>query len=426
MSKAEELSKLFELKKQGVLSEDEFNQEKAKLLAADALPAASGGVRSLAATAIKPGRVDAASNFASCSMIQMACPKCKGEVQFLPGLEVIRCTFCGNEVSVERRESKTFQIPDLLIPFAVDRKEAESRCFDRLADDDFVPDDVFDDKKAITVFGIFCPSYLFNGKYEGNWTALSIVKYTVKRGDKSHTEEQANPISGQVRGLLNYVAVASKSASAAAVDANDLKAKLKPYQPEFVQGFLVESLTSCKSQEACEVVLRSHARGLAEAEAVKMMPTSDYRNLAVNVDVTARATAFLQPLWGCEIKHAGKVYRMWLPGHGAAESFSGEMPQDANRKNLAEKLKKAGNVLYGVGAVLCCGIGGWIFFSGNDPSDKDFLFGMERGTSGIVVGLIFAIPFVIMGFMKQKAGKADLDKILEESKTRRQNNKPRV
>jgi hypothetical protein len=426
MSKAEELSKLFELKKQGVLSEDEFNHEKAKLLAADALPAASGGVRSLSAAAITPGHVDSASNFASCSMIQMACPKCKGEVQFLPGLEVIRCTFCGNEVSVERREPKTFQIPDLLIPFAVGRKEAESRCFNRLADDDFVPDDVFDDKKAITVFGIFCPAYLFNGKYEGNWTALSIVKYTVKRGDKSHTEEQANPISGQVRGLLNYVAVASEAASAVAVDANDLRAKLKPYQPEFVQGFLVESLSSCESQEACEVDLRSHARALAEAEAVKMMPTSDYRNLAVNVDVTAKATAFLQPLWGCEIKHSGKVYRMWLPGHGVAEPFSGEMPQDANRKNLAEKLKRAGNALFVVGALLCCGVGGWIFFSGSDSTEKDFLLGMDRGTSGIVIGLIIAIPFVIMGFRKSQAAQAHLAKILKESKTRRRNNKPRV
>ena len=100
MSKAEELSKLFALKKEGVLSEEEFNQEKAKLLAADAPSPGNGGFQSVAATTITPGHVDSASNFASCSMIQMVCPKCKGEVQFLPGLEVIRCTFCVNEVSV--------------------------------------------------------------------------------------------------------------------------------------------------------------------------------------------------------------------------------------------------------------------------------------------------------------------------------------
>ncbi len=38
MSNAEELSKLFELKKQGVLTEEEFNQEKIKLIGATAPP----------------------------------------------------------------------------------------------------------------------------------------------------------------------------------------------------------------------------------------------------------------------------------------------------------------------------------------------------------------------------------------------------
>jgi hypothetical protein len=283
-----------------------------------------------------------------------------------------------------------------------------------------VPDDVFDDKKAITVFGIFCPAYLFNGQYEGNWTALSIVKYTVKRGDKSHTEEQANPISGQVRGHINYIAVASKTASTAAVDANDLRAKLKPYQPEFVQGFLVECLASCKSQEACEVVLRSHARGLAEAEAVKMMPTSDYRNLAVNVDVTAKATAFLQPLWGFEIKHGGKVYRMWLPGHGVAESFSGEMPQDVERQNLSAKLKKAGNVFYVAAAIVCCGAA-----IGLQDAFKDFSPENAPGWA-ILVGLIGGIPLAIVGWNKSRAGKEQLDKIMTASKERRRSNKPHV
>jgi hypothetical protein len=395
------------------------------LLAADAPSPGNGGVQSVAATAITPGHVDSASNFASCSMIQMACPKCKGEVQFLPGLEMLRCTFCGNEVSVVGKESKTFQIPDLLIPFAVSRKEAEIRLFDRLADDDFVPDDIFDDKKAITVFGIFCPAYLFTGKYEGNWTALSIVKYTVKRGDKSHTEEQANPISGQVKGLLNYVVVASKTASAASVDADDLRVKLKTYQPEFVQGFLVESLTSCKSQEACEVSLRTQARQLAEVEAVKMMPTSDYRNLAVNVDVTAKATAFLQPLWGCEIKHGGAVYRMWLPSHNTSESLSGEIPQDPERKKLAETLKKAGNVLYGVGALICCagGIALCVCVSQDDWTDDQKNTG--AGISFVVSLIASIVPFY-KGYKKQKAAEADLSKVLGESKERRRNNKPRV
>jgi hypothetical protein len=421
MSKAEELSKLFELKRQGILTDEEFNKEKSKLLGADIQHASPSPAQSIATAAVAPGHIDSALNFSECSMIQMACPKCKGEVQFLPGLEVLRCTFCGNEKAVEGKESKTFRIPNLLIPFAINQKEASNRFFDRLADDDFVPDDIFDDKKAISVFGIFCPAYLFSGKYEGNWTALSIVKYTVKRGDKSHTEEQANPISGQVRGQVTHVVVASKIASGASVEANDLRSKLKPYQPDFAQGFLVESLTSCKSQEACEVVLRSHARAQAEAEAVKMMPTSDYRNLAVNVDVTANATAFLQPIWGCEVKHGGKVYRMWLPSHGTSESFSGDIPQDPDRQNLTAKLKKAGQSYYIGAAAVCCGASLTL-----QDAFKGFSSDGNGAGGAMLVGLICGIPLAIVGWRKSQAGKEQLDKIIAASKDHRRGNRPRA
>jgi hypothetical protein len=423
MSKAEELSKLFELKKQGILSEEEFNQEKAKLLS---MPVASAvapspAVQSVAVTAPTPGQISSASNFASCSMIQMSCPKCKGEVQFLPGLDVLRCTFCGAEISVKPKESTVAKIPDQLLPFCVSAAEAKKRFFDHLADDDYVPDDIFKDKNAISVFGLYCPAYLFNGKFDGNWTALSIVKYTVKRGDKTTgEEEQANPISGSVKGPLNYVVVASKIASGTPINAEDLRVKLKPYQPEFVQGFLVESITSAKSQEACEVVLRTHAREVAEVEAIKMMPTSEYRNLAVNVDATANATAFLQPLWGCDIKHGDTAYRLWLPSQSAVESISGELPQDPERINLSEKLKKAGNTLYGVAGVVCCGAFLGLIGVYNHLGSKEEFVWLP------FLAILVAAPIAYKASRKSKAGEADLSKALKQSKERRRSNMPRV
>lgn len=432
MSKAEELAKLFELKKQGILTEEEFNQEKAKVLSTQV-----GNVASIAPPvqttriAHTPGQVDSASNFASCTMLQMSCPKCKGEVQFLPGVEVLRCTYCGNEIPVNSKESKNVRLPDQLLPFKVSRKEAQKRFLDTLANDDFVPDDIFDKKNILNVVGIYCPAYLFNGKYEGNWTAISIVKYTVKRGDKSHTEEQANPISGQVRGAIKFVVVASKIAAGTPIDANELRSRLKPYQPEFIQGFLIESLESAKSQEACEVLLRSHATQLAEQEAVKMMPTSDYRNLAVNVDVTSDATVFMQPLWCCEVNYKGSVTKMWLPSQTESESMAGEMPKDSERENMAEKLKKAGNMLYGVGFAGCCGI---VIIAVSISSNMEGGRGSDAMTPdqhnaisiGFIVGLIFLGLFSFKGWRTSKAGEAELEAKLEKSKAHRRSNMPRA
>jgi len=428
MSKAEELSKLFELKKQGILTEEEFNKEKAKVLAAD-----SGAPAVAAAPAVQAaplagghGHIQAATNFASSNLIQLSCPKCKGEVQFLPGLDVVRCTFCGHEASVGASEATTVRVPNLIVPFKVMKEEAKRRFYNHLADDDFVPDSIFDDGTAIKVYGMFSPGYFFDGKYQGNWTALSIVKYTVKRGDKSHTEEQANPISGTVHGLFKQVVIASKLAGDASIDAEELRSRLKQYEPEYVQGFVVESLGTAKSQEACEVIARQHAQELASIEAVKMIPTSDYRNLAVNIDISANVFVFLQALWVCEIKHGGVDYRIWLPGDQSHGAISGTMPQDDGRKNLAEKLKAAGNNLYMIAVAICCGFCGWGLFD-EEHGYKAWTFISDEGGRAIllpVISLLLAVPFIYKGWKKSRAGKAELDKILYASKQHRQDRIP--
>ena len=423
MSKAEELAKLHELKKQGILSESEFDAEKAKVLAAD-----SGGPAVAAVPAMQGvplagggGHIQAATNFASSKLIQLSCQKCKGEVQFLPGLDVLRCAFCGHESSVGTSETTAVQVPNLIVPFNIMKDEAKRRFYNHLADDDFVPDSIFDNETEIKVYGIFSPGYFFDGKYQGNWTALSIVYYTVKRGDKSHTEEQANPISGAVHGLLKQVVIASKFAGDASIDAQELRSRLKQYDSGYVQGFTVESLGTAKSQEACEVIVRQRAQELASIEAVKMIPTSDYRNLAVNIDVSANVFVFLQALWVCEIKHGGVDYRIWLPGDQSNAAMSGVMPQDDSRKNLSEKLKAAGRNFYTLGLAICCGFCCWGCY--NDTYGYK-VWGKNGAPLLPVISLLLAVPFVYKGWKKSRAGKAELDKILFASKKRRPGRMP--
>jgi hypothetical protein len=431
MSKAEELAKLHELKIQGILSEEEFNAEKAKVLAAgSSVPpvAAVPAVQTISPSAGGHGHIQAVTNFASCNLIQVACEKCKGEVQFLPGLDLVRCTFCGHELSVGSKESAVAQIPNLLIPFKVTQAEVRQRFYNQLANDDYVPDSIFDEGTKIDFFGIFIPVYYFDGKYEGNWTALSIVKYAkTVNGKKVGEEEQATPISGTVRGLLKEIVVASSVAgdAGASMEAAELKSRLKQYEAGFVQGFLVESLVKAKSQEACEVLVRQCAQQLAQNEAIKMIPTSNYRNLAVNIDVTSNTLVFLQPLWGCEIKHNGTTYRVWLPGDQPNGVMSGKIPQDEGRKNLVKKLKSAGVKMYIVGGVMCCigmmGIGAAQPKEGDPEKSVGLIIYQVLLIGGFLTG---ALVCFYKGWKKSKAGQAELAQTLFKSKQLRQNRMP--
>ena len=423
MSKAEELSKLFELKKQGILSEKEFNKEKAKVLAGESAgPAAATAAQTVAAAG--HGQIQAATNFASCNLIQISCAKCKGEVQFLPGLDVVRCTFCGHEATVGEKETTAVQVPNALIPFTVTKAEVKQKVYNHLADDDFVPDNIFDDAAAINVYGIFVPAYLFEGKYEGNWTALSIVTYTKTAGGKHvGTKEQATPISGTVRGLFKQIVLASNLAADAedSVTADELKSRLKQYEPGYVQGFLVESLGKAKSQEACEVIARQYAQGLAESEAVKMMPTSNYQNLAVNADITASTQIFLQPLWVCEIRRGETTYRIWLPGDLTDGSMSGTFPQDQERINLAKRLNGAGGGPLAVFFAICgVGVIGGVIEGCRDNGNTTV------GWIIAIIGLIASVPSFRKFSKQSDAASAELAKIMGKTKQHRRDRMPRV
>lgn len=429
MTKAEEISRLFELKNQGALSEDEFLAEKKRILSD---PAGTGSSlsdnRSIQAI---PGKIDSASNFASCSLIQMKCSKCRGELQFLPGLEMVRCLYCGNQVEINSRQQSSVSLPNLIVPFLINREQAEQRFYDFLAEDDYTPDDIFDNKEDIKIIGFYSPGFAFRGKYEGNWSALSLVSYVTTNGHSVGSEEQATPISGTIKGQLSQIILASKNARTesgsngfcldSSEDFEGVKLKCKSYKPEYLQGFFVEALNSCNSQEDCEVYVRSYAEHLANSEAVRMVPTSDYRNLAVNVDVTAEATAILFPIWCCEINRPKKTYKMWLFGHDAKQEIHGERPVDDDRVTSVSKLKNNGGGM-GPGMVTI----GWIslilslIISAANDGFTYWLF----------IFMPISIGMVIVGNKKrrlEKQGQSDtINTIFTYSKHRRRQKKPLV
>lgn len=419
MSKADELAKLFELKKNGILTEEEFNREKQKILGHEpaSQPSESGQTVSLPNTPLVPGTIETASNFVSSEMFQMSCPKCKGEVQFLPGLDVLQCSFCGNEMPVDNKKTSTVEIPNKLIPFAMPEETAGKAFYQLLAEHDLVPDDIFEGDK-IRVFGMYRPVYIFTGKYEANWTAVTIIEYNHGNQGKS---QQGNPVSGTVKGRFTVGINASKMIEPLAnyTDADSLLKWAVPYKPAYFQGYQVESLSSANNQQDCEGELRRVVHGMAQSSAIGMIPTKDYINFNINVDITSESAAILLPDWICEVNYNGRVYKLWLPGGNGNDEkdVKGEFPIDQTRKTASESLKGEGTMYYVIAGLACCiggGIAMWL-----DSEHIKFM-----STVFFYVALGGSIYLAVKGYQKGKVGKTKADNILAQSKEKRRNCMP--
>lgn len=424
MSKADEIAKLFELKKNGVLSDAEFEREK-KLV----LEGTTAGAPTPPPPSASPSGsvVQQATNFARHELVQVSCPKCKGDFEFLPATQTLKCSYCGHEIQVESSSSAQSSIPDLIIPFSKTKAEATKQFYAKLADDDLVPDDIFDDRTAIKVSAMYCPAYYCTGKYEGNWSALSIVKYTVKRGDKSHTEEQATPISGVVKDSFWHIQMASRLCKKieTSATAGDFRNRLKPFQDAFIQGYQVESFAKARSQDECESELRLLANTLATLKAKEMIPTTEARNFAVNVDINCQLTACLVPTWLCEINHDRNTYHLWLSGHSSDNEIVGDPPRDMSRDGIVKKLNAAGKTLYGVGSFVCCGGAIFLVYYFNDSLSESWL-GVEKAWWIFILPPLCAIPFWIKGLLNQRAGEKQRQALLEKSKAKRRSRIPVV
>lgn len=349
----------------------------------------------------------------------MACPKCKGDFAFLPATKSFKCSYCGDEIQFVSTSSTECSIPDLIIPFSKTKTEAAKQFCAQLADDDLVPDDIFDETTTIVVSAMYCPAYYCTGRYEGNWSALSIVKCDVKQGDKSHTAEQAAPISGVVKDRFWHIQMASRLCKEIGTSATggDFMNRFIPFQAAVIEGYQVENFAKAHTQDECESQLRLLANALAAMKAKEMVPTSEAKNFAVNVDVNCQLSACLVPVWLCEINSRGSTYRLWLSGHATDTEITGDLPQDARIRRLSEQMKTAGKGLFGV-AALFCGATLLSPLAGLFIKAEDLKDGPPPYVISIACAVI-AITLLAMGFREKQSSEKRFKETVGKSKEKR-------
>ena len=105
------------------------------------------------------------------------CPSCGAQIVTDATTAATFCYYCHNPVVLSGRVSGEF-LPDLVVPFAIDRKKAEQSFLDFVHSKKFVPNAFFEKKQIEKLSGVYFPSWLFHVKADGVYEA---------KGENIHT-----------------------------------------------------------------------------------------------------------------------------------------------------------------------------------------------------------------------------------------------
>lgn len=115
------------------------------------------------------------------------CPSCGTEIVTDETTAATFCYFCHNPIVLSGQVTGDFK-PDLVIPFAIDRKQAEEHFLDFVHKKKFVPNAFFNRKQIETLSGVYFPYWVYDGEIAGKLEAEGSKIRVWISGDVEYTE----------------------------------------------------------------------------------------------------------------------------------------------------------------------------------------------------------------------------------------------
>jgi len=281
---------------------------------------------------------------------QVACESCGASWVLDATSAASACPFCGrahvNALDVD------MVTPGALIPFALNKKQAESKFKEWVQKRRFSPRALRDEAFSGHWRGIYFPYWTFDADTATRYTAnaghyyyVPVTRTRVVDGKtETYTAQERRTrwtrVSGQVARFFDDILIRAVKLveKAAAPESFDLSA-LRPYLPEFLSGFLARRYEIGLEegyQQAGEVMKRQ-----IRDDIVRDVNADEVQVLGVNTEVRSRSYKhILLPLWGNHYTYRGKEYDVWVNGQNGR--VSGKAPVSPGKVIFA--------VLLGIGA----------------------------------------------------------------------------
>lgn len=212
------------------------------------------------------------------SMAVYACPSCGAEIVAEETTAATFCYYCHNPVVLSGKLDGDYE-PDSVIPFELDRTEAEKRFKEWIRGKRYVPGDFYSPKQIECLEGIYYPYWTYSCRVAGKLRAEGIRQKSTVSGSVRYVETSRFDVERKGTMEIDHVArMALKKADrqlSERVLPFDME-KLRPFSAGYLSGFRAERRDREQTEFTDEVEnevrsfaeesLRSSVSGYAQVE----------------------------------------------------------------------------------------------------------------------------------------------------------------
>ncbi len=246
-----------------------------------------------------------------------SCQGCGASMSYDARAQGLRCPFCGSEKMTPDADKSEIK-PQLVVPFALDRAQAEALLRQRLAGSFWAPGDTSTAAQVEVLQAVYIPSWAFTAETETHWTADSSATPAGARGDWV-------PVAGDHRGRYenNLICCSSALTPAEMFELGDY---------DLTQAVSPDEINLDNVTNERFTVPRKYARPLArrgfearEAAICQKYVAGRVRNMKVNVRITElNSYPLLLPVWIMAYRYKDQVYRFLV--NGQRGTTTGKVP----------------------------------------------------------------------------------------------------
>jgi len=245
------------------------------------------------------------------------------------------CAFCGSPVVVAVEVSDEIFVPESVLPFKLERREAKSKFETWVAGRWFAPNDLKKRAKTQGMDGVYMPYWTYDSetstRYFGQRGEYYYVteSYTDSEGKRQTRQVRKTrwyPASGSVYVSFDDVLICASTSLPVKITRGlepwDLEA-LKPYAPAYLAGFIAERYKVGleegfeRAQERMDPEIRTAIRHDIGGDTQRILSMSvSHQNV--------KYKNFLFPVWISSFRYKEKVYRFMV--NARTGQVSGERP----------------------------------------------------------------------------------------------------
>lgn len=262
------------------------------------------------------------------------CPSCGAQIVTEATTASTFCYYCHNPVTISSRLSGKF-LPEKILPFQIERKDAETKFLDWVGRKKFVPTAFFDKKQIQNLSGVYFPYWAVNADLTGELSARAQNFRVWEEGDTEYTETSVYQIERagdtSFKNLVKNALQKNLSDKlVGAVQPFDLS-KAIDFKSQYLSGFLTEKrdIEFADMKGEVEQEFHNYATSLME-NTISGYATVD--SVHANQQITALDEDYvLLPIWLVTYRESGNNKLFYYAMNGQTGKVAGVLPIDKGK-----------------------------------------------------------------------------------------------